>query len=619
MTQQDPLRATFASYGGAIVAVFLAWLVRYSLGQNLADHSLYVTFVGAILITTWLSGLGAGLFALVLSVLTILYAFLPPIHSFLVKSPVQAVGLSLFVVVVAICIGVTEALRAMHEARAAALRMSDERFRHLTEAVPSMVWTAAPDGSITYANEAWFEFGGAPREPSQQCLPELVVHPDDRERCLEQWKRSLREGTEYEAEVRHRRKDGVFRWFVTRAVPWKNAEGAVISWFGITTDIHEQKEMQERLHEADRRKDEFLATLAHELRNPLAPLRNALEVMRRASEQGQSTDPPRAIMERQLTNMVRLVDDLMDLSRITRGRIELRLERIDLATALNDAVETCRPQIAERHHRLSVELPREPLYVDGDRVRLAQVFTNLISNATKYSPPGGDIRVCAVREGGKATVRVRDSGIGIPPEILPQIFDMFSQAVRSQELTAGGLGIGLSLVRGLVEQHSGVVEARSDGLGKGSEFVVRLPLAEPAPVPQQSERRGSAPPAVRRRVLVADDNRDAADSLATMLALMGHEARVAYDGPEALEAALSYRPDVIVLDLGMPRMDGYEAARRIRNESWSNGVLLVALTGWGQEEDRARAKRAGFDHHLTKPASPEALVHLLSGDSAPSS
>ena len=487
---RDRVRATLFQYLGAVAAVLVAWLIRHSLGPSLNDHALYVSFVGGVLITTWVSGLGPGLLALVLSVLIIVYAFLPPENSLHIASPVHAIGLALFVVVVAICIGVTEALRALHEARGAALRLSDERFRHLTEAIPSIVWTARPDGSISYVNEQWLEYTGAPRGQAEGVWPELTPHPDDRERCDDHWKRSLRDGTEYEIEVRHRRHDGVYRWFVTRAVPWKNPAGAVIAWFGITTDIHEQKELQERLHEADRRKDECLATLAHELRNPLAPLRNALEVMQRASEQGLPTDSARAIMERQLAQMVRLVDDLLDLSRITRGRIELRLARIDVAAAVNDAIETCRPQIEERGHRLSVDLSREPLFVEGDRVRLAQVFTNLVNNASKYSPRGGEIRVRVTREDGRAVIRVRDRGIGITPDLLPHVFEMFSQAVRSHELTEGGLGIGLSLVRGLVEQHGGSVEARSEGLGAGSEFTVRLPLAREAPAAALPERRG---------------------------------------------------------------------------------------------------------------------------------
>jgi two-component system CheB/CheR fusion protein len=611
MTPRQRLSDILWRYAAAVLAIFVAWLVRYSLISSLQDHAPYVTFVGAVLITTWLSGLGPGLLALALSVFVVIWNFIPPTGTLRVQSQEQAIGLALYVVVVTICIGVTEALRALHESRAAALRLSDERFRHLTEAIPSIVWTAAPDGTITYANEKWFEFCGQPKVKPGQPWPEFESHPEDRERCAQEWARSIREGTKFQFEVRHRGRDGEYRWFVTRAVPWKNQAGAVIGWFGITTDIHEQKAIEERLHEADRRKDEFLATLAHELRNPLAPLRNSLEVMRRATEQGLPTDSPRSIMERQLTHMVRLVDDLLDLSRITRGRIELRLERLDLTSAVNDAVETCRPQIEHRAHRLSVVMPPEPLFVEGDRVRLAQVFTNLLSNAAKYSPPGNEIRVRAGQEDGQAVVRVWDSGIGIPPDLLPHVFDMFSQAVRSHELTQGGLGIGLSLVRGLVEQHQGTVEATSDGPGQGSEFVVRLPLT-PATTPSPEAKRtdGAAPP-VPRRILVADDNKDAADSLTTMLSLMGHEACAAYDGLGAVETAATFRPDVIVLDVGMPRVDGYEAARRIRKEPWSNGVVLVALTGWGQEEDRARAKNAGFDHHLTKPASVDAIVRLI--------
>jgi PAS domain S-box-containing protein len=493
-------------------------------------------------------------------------------------------------------------------------RSPERRARHLTEAVPSIVWTAAPDGTLTYVNGKWLEYTGLTPEEEAHRRSELVIHPDDYARCMTQWKRSLREGTAYEVEVRHRRHDGVYRWFVTRAVPWKNPVGTVISWFGVTNDIHEQKEMQDRLHEADRRKDEFLATLAHELRNPLAPLRNSLEVVKRAGDRGESAEGARAIMERQLTQLVRLVDDLLDLSRITRGRIDLRKERLDLSVAVNDALETCRPQMEERRHRLAVELPAAPVFVDADRVRLAQVFTNLLSNACKYTPPGGDIRVRATLEGGEAVVRVADGGIGISAEFLPGIFEMFSQAVRSQAYTDGGLGIGLFLVRGLVERHGGRVEATSEGLGRGCEFMVRLPVARE--ITPESRRDGGpgSRPAVRRRILVADDNRDSADSLATMLSLMGHDARAAYDGPDAIQEAATYRPDFIVLDVGMPTLDGYEAARRIRSEPWSNGVVLVALTGWGQEEDRARARNAGFDFHLTKPANPDALARLLAGD-----
>lgn len=613
-TMTRKARSILARYSGAVVAILLAWLIRWSLGPALGDRAPYVTFVGAVLITTWLSGLGPGLFALGLSVLVVTYAFLPPAGTFHVAQPRDSVGLALYVVVVSICIGVTETLRRIHEDRAAALRLSDERFRHLTSAIPSIVWTAAPDGTITYVNEKWLEYSGPTPAPDAREWSALPIHPDDHQRRAEKWTRCLSDGTAYEVEARYRRHDGVYRWFVTRAVPWKNSAGTVLSWIGVTTDIHEQKELQERLHEADRRKDEFLATLAHELRNPLAPIRNSLEVMRRGGERGGSFDAARGIMDRQLTHLVRLVDDLLDLSRVTRGRIDLRWAQVALLDAVKDALETCRPQIEERRHRVSVDWPGEAVFVDGDRIRLAQVFTNLLSNACKYTPRGGDIRIHVSRVGKDAVVAVKDQGIGIKPEALPRIFDMFSQAVRSSDLTDGGLGIGLFLVRGLVEQHGGTVEARSEGLGLGSEFIVRLPaVLEVAPAPRPERDEDGAAAARRLRILVADDNRDSADSLATMLSLMGHETDAAYDGRDAIQKAAVSRPDVIVLDVGMPLLDGYEAARRIRSEPWSNGVVLVALTGWGQEADRARAKRAGFDFHLTKPAAPEALVSLLAG------
>jgi PAS domain S-box-containing protein len=605
------LRSIVPPYLGAAVAVSLAWLVRWSLGPELGEHAPFVTFVGAVLITTWLSGLGPGLFALMASTLILLYSFVPPLDTLHLASKVDVVALALYIVVVSICIGVTETLRAFHRARAEALRVSEERFRHLAEAIPSIVWTAAPDGVITYTNEKWLNYCGVTPGERPRDWPEMVLHPDDFRRCMDEWTRCLREGTAYEVEVRIRGYDGAYRWFVSRSVPWKDELGKVISWFGITIDIHEQKELQERLREADRRKDEFLATLAHELRNPLAPMRNSLEVMRLAGSRGESAEAAREIMERQLSQMVRLVDDLLDLSRITRGRIELRRSRLDLSIPLSDALETCRPQLGARHHRVEVDVTPDPLIVEGDRVRLAQVFTNLLSNACKYSPRGGEIWIRARRNGDDAVVSVKDAGIGIPSDVLPHIFDMFSQAIRSQELTDGGLGIGLCLVHGIVEQHGGKVEARSEGPGRGSEFLVMLPLSKSVPPAIAPSADGNGEAGRRRRILVADDNRDSADSLAAMLALMGHEVSAVYDGLAAVEHAAVSRPEVVLLDIGMPALDGLEAARRIRQQPWSNGVVLVALTGWGQEEDRVRAKDAGFDYHLTKPANPKALGKLI--------
>ncbi len=368
--------------------------------------------------------------------------------------------------------------------------------------------------------------------------------------------------------------------------------------------------------EADRRKDEFLATLAHELRNPLAPIRNGLTVMRLAGGDREAVEKARGMMERQVQQMVRLIDELLDLSRISRGKVELRRERVTLASVVTSAVETSRPLIEEAGHELLVRLPAEPVFLNADTTRLAQVFSNLLNNAAKYTERGGHIRLAAEAGNGQVQVSIQDDGIGIPASMLPAIFEMFTQVDRSLEKAQGGLGIGLSIVKRLVEMHGGTVEARSAGHGKGSELIVRLPAlaspaAEPRPTLGASDGGDSTEPAARRRVLVADDNVDSAESLAMMLELMGNEVRTTHDGVEAVETAEEFRPSVIVLDIGMPRMNGYDACRRIREQPWGREVIIVALTGWGQAEDKRRSKEAGFDRHLVKPIEPAALGELL--------
>jgi signal transduction histidine kinase/CheY-like chemotaxis protein len=368
---------------------------------------------------------------------------------------------------------------------------------------------------------------------------------------------------------------------------------------------------EEALKDADRRKNEFLATLAHELRNPLAPLRNGLNLLRLAGDDRATAGQALGMMERQLGQMVRLIDDLLDVSRITRGKLRLRRERVDLADVVRSAVETARPLVESSAHRLEVSLPPEPVYLDADPTRVAQMLANLLTNAAKYSNRGGDIRLTAERHGGEVVVKVRDNGIGISAEHLPRLFEMFSQVDTALERSQGGLGIGLSLVKGLVEMHGGTVQARSEGAGRGSEFVVQLPSAD-GTTPDAGGAGGEPEtPRRARRILVADDNRDAADSLAMILRLGGHEVHVVRDGQEAFEAAAWFRPDVALLDIGMPRLNGYEAARRVRGQPWGEGVVLVAVTGWGQEEDKRRASENGFDHHLTKPVDPAALEKLL--------
>ncbi|HSN19359.1 MAG TPA: ATP-binding protein [Usitatibacter sp.] len=373
----------------------------------------------------------------------------------------------------------------------------------------------------------------------------------------------------------------------------------------------ENAALVQALKEADRRKDEFIAVLAHELRNPLAPVRNAIEILRASPPPTQQLQWTHDVIDRQVRQLSRLVDDLLDVSRITSGKIELRKERVQLSAAARIALESSRPLIERGGHELTVRLPAEPLWLEADLARLAQVLSNLLNNAAKYTRSGGHIWLAVERAGATAVVRVRDNGIGIRPEMLEHIFEMFTQAGSAGAHSLGGLGIGLTLVQRLVELHGGRIEARSEGIGRGAEFIVTLPLAsmESANEPDLDEapaKQDRAP----RRILVVDDNRDAADSLCMLLKSRGHEVRVAYDGLEAVGAAVTFQPEVVLLDIGLPKLSGYEAARRIR-EARGDRVLLMAVTGWGQEEDRRRAMEAGFDHHLTKPVDPAAISRLI--------
>ena len=383
--------------------------------------------------------------------------------------------------------------------------------------------------------------------------------------------------------------------------------------------LRESDRISEALREADKRKDEFLAILAHELRNPLAPLRNALEAMRLKPHDREAAAWARGMMERQVAQMVRLIDDLLDLSRVSRGRIELRHERTEVVSLVHGALEICGAAIKAGGHTLTLDLPDEPMPLTCDPTRLVQVICNLISNAAKYTPPGGRITVAARRmqgEAGGVEISVRDTGIGIPREMLGKVFDMFTQVEQSVDRSQGGLGIGLTLVERLVALHGGTVEARSAGPGQGSEFVVRLPQQAEAPAPVRVAVLPESPrPVAKRRILVADDNRDAADSLAYMLRIAGHDVRTAYDGQQAIDVAETFRPALALVDIGMPRLNGYETARRLRKTSFGDGLVLIALTGWGQPDDRSRSVAAGFNHHVVKPLDPSMLERLLAAPS----
>lgn len=379
--------------------------------------------------------------------------------------------------------------------------------------------------------------------------------------------------------------------------------------------LQESEKAGQALKDADRRKDEFLATLAHELRNPLAPIRNGLEILRGAPQEVIAEDV-RNMMERQLVHLVRLIDDLLDVSRVSQGKIDLRHERITLQEAVQAALEASRPLIDAGGHRLDVVVPEKALWIDGDLTRVAQVINNLLNNAAKYTPDGGVIRIVITQEGRQARISVIDNGLGIPADMLPKVFDLFTQVDRNLERAQGGLGIGLALVRRLVQMHGGTITAESAGLGKGSTFTVRLPLSQasaPAPDvrPETAEDSHAHAASVTLQVLVVDDNIDSAKTTGWMLEAIGHDYRLSHDGLDALQSARQMKPDAIVLDIGLPGMNGYDVCRALRQDPDFKDTMIIAQTGWGQERDRQEAIAAGFDHHLIKPVNLKDLASLL--------
>lgn len=488
-----------------------------------------------------------------------------------------------------------------------ALRASEERFRAFMDNSPARAWLKDEDGRYVYANPALqCAFGLTEgdllgRTDAELFDPAFAATYRQNDRAI------LSSGRPVQLAEDSAERDGL-RHFLTVKFPVRDAAGARYVG-GMAVDVTERRRAEEALREADRRKDEFLATLAHELRNPLAPIRMATELLDLAGAPNPTARKAREVLLRQVNHLVRLVDDLLDLSRISRGRIELLRAPVALDQIVQSAVETSGPLLAAGKHELIVRVPPEPLVVLGDAVRLTQVLANLLNNAARYTPEPGQVHVTLERDGDRAVVRVRDTGVGIAPGALERVFEMFAQVDQSGRFP-GGLGIGLTLVRRLVELHGGQVEARSEGEGRGAEFVVRLPLAA-CQVPSSPPGAGAAPSAPRRRILVVDDNVDAGETLAEALSARGHEARSAPDGASGVALARGFAPEVVVLDLGMPGLDGYETARRLRELPGGADLTLVALTGWGQPDDRRRTQQAGFDAHLVKPIAPAALEGLF--------
>jgi PAS domain S-box-containing protein len=493
-----------------------------------------------------------------------------------------------------------------------ALRTSERLYRAIGESIDFGVWICDANGRNTYASDSFLKLTGLTQE---QCSNEGwgdALHPDDALATIAAWQECVRsQSTHWYREHRVRGVDGVYHPILARGVRVR-MDGETWGWAGINLDISQIKQTEEALREADRRKDEFVATLAHELRNPLAPIRHAAKILDTAAADDSQRQWARDIIARQVQHMSLLLDDLLDVSRITRGRLELKKDHVTLESLVTSAVETARPLFESRHHVLEVRLPQEPLHLEVDPLRLSQALSNLLTNAAKYTDPGGRITI-AVAIADDIVVTVQDTGIGIHPSGLGQIFEMFSQVESAVDRSQGGLGIGLALVKGLVTLHGGTVEAISRGVGQGSAFTIRLPrtlIVKDRRVTEDLEdakRQGLH----RCRVLIADDNVDGARSLAVLLEVQGYAIAIAHSGAEALRVGAREHPEVCILDIGMPELNGYETARRIRREAWGKRALLIAITGWGQKDDKERARAAGFDHHFTKPVDLDSLERLL--------
>jgi PAS domain S-box-containing protein len=493
-----------------------------------------------------------------------------------------------------------------------ALKESEARFRVIANAMPQAVWSTRPDGFHDYYNDQWYVFTGMPAGSTDGDGWNAIFHPDDQPAAWEKWRHSLRTGEPYEIEYRLRHHSGQYRWVLGRALPVRADDGTIVRWMGTCTDIHEQKLAQENLKEADRRKDEFLAMLAHELRNPLAPIATAASLLAMAAQDPARVRQVGAVISRQAAHMTGLIDDLMDVSRVTRGLVTLEKQIQPLSQVIDDAVEQVRPLLDGRAHCLELQLATGAALIHGDRKRLVQVLANILGNAARYTPVGGHIVLSSRIEDACAVLEVRDNGIGMAPDLVANAFELFHQGRRSADRAQGGLGIGLALVRSLVEFHGGTVSAASKGEGQGSSFTVTLPLPAQDGMAAALTAQAVLPAApAALRVLVVDDNTDAAELVAMFLGLLGYEVSVEFGALAGLERARQVMPHVCLLDIGLPGMDGNELARRLRRLPGLAQVKLAAMTGYGQPHDRRETEAAGFDAHFVKPVETEALAAWL--------
>lgn len=631
------LGRAWVRYGAALVAVIVAFLLRQALVDALGPGiPPYLTFYPAVMLVALFLGFGAGMTATLLAAALAAYWMLPPDRSFAIADPSEVAGLGLFVVVGLLAAIVSEwhrrtrvraaefetrvaAQRGQEAQQEAETRVRDEARASLEreKSVFQAVVNGARNSHLLYldrdfnyvrVNEAYAASCGYTPE-AMVGKNHFAVHPHEENQAIFTRVRDTGIPVEFHDKpfvFPDQPERGTTYWDWTLR-PVNDREGRVEGLVFSMVETTERKRAELTLLEADRRKSEFLATLSHELRNPLAPIRYAFDLLAHEPD-AETTVRARAVIDRQLRHLVRLVDDLLDVTRIGSNKLQLHKQVLLLTNVMQQAIEAAAPNIERGGHELVVLSAAEDVWLDGDPDRLVQVLTNLLNNAAKFTPPRGRVTVKAEASDSEVAISVTDNGIGIRPEDQGRVFDMFIQASDAEQ---GGLGIGLALVRGTVELHGGSVEVHSDGPGRGCEFVVRLPRAR---APEASAAAGAEPDqSPSRRILVVDDSADAADMMRTLLELHGHEVRVAYDGFTALAVAAEFRPDIGLFDIGLPTMSGHELARRVREDPRTRAMYLIAVTGWGQEEDRQRSRQHGFDAHLTKPADHDAIRHLVAG------
>jgi PAS domain S-box-containing protein len=629
-------RTTSLDYIWSVLFTALALLLRWSLDPWLGPHLPFVTLYAAVAAAVWYGGYRPAIASVLLGYLAADYWFIEPRGSLSLHTAREQIVLVLYLSTCSIVIGFGEAVRrTLVRARLSRqeieqeiaqrrkaeehvsglnreLRVAKSELEIVTDCMSASVTRCSRDLKYIWVSQPYADWIGRSRAEIHGQSIQEVLGPAVFENLLPYFQQVLSGvSVQYEEEVNYHALGR--RWVHATYSPTFDKFGKPDGWVAVIVDIDARKRAEDALQQSNRKKDEFLATLAHELRNPLAPIRNAVDLLRLVGTSDAELQAARDIIDRQATQMTRLVDDLLEVSRITQGKVQLRRELIALSSAVQNAVEATQPLIQDLSHELTVTCDDEPIYVDADPTRLTQIIANLLNNAAKYTQRGGHIWLKVERQAESGIVSVRDTGIGIASEQLPHVFEMFSQEKRALEHAQGGLGIGLALVKGLVELHRGSVEVCSDGPGLGSEFIVRLPCVQRSADTSLACREQPAKSlmAPTHRILVVDDNRDSVESMSIMLRLLGHDVYSARDGLEAVQAAASVLPDVVLLDIGLPNMNGYEAARQIRKHRWGENIVLIALTGWGQEEDRKQALDAGFDHHFTKPMDIAAIHSIL--------